>query len=119
MNCCSMESSALQDKRFVLDHHIFDSQKGWTRAESMEHPTLRLRLSVDEEEYKHTGLSCPNVQPSKVIVVSDTGAMYGVANTSSNVASNSVIWLQSSAQWLLQIERRLPLTVHCLLNSLA
>ena len=74
-NCCSMESSALQDKRFVLDHHIFDSQKGWTRAESMEHPTLRLRLSVDEEDYKHTGLSCPNVQPSKVTVVSDTGAM--------------------------------------------
>ena len=76
MNYCSLESSALQNKGFMLNRHIFDYQKGWTRAESMQHQTLCLRLSVGKEDYKHTGLSCPNVQPSNFMVVSrDTGAV--------------------------------------------
>ena len=56
IDCCSMENGALQNKRFVLDHHIFDSQNGWTTAACMQHPTLRLRLSFDKEDYQHTGL---------------------------------------------------------------
>ena len=35
----------------VLDHHIFDYKNGWRRSESMAHPSLRLRLSTDREDY--------------------------------------------------------------------
>ena len=58
----------------VLDHHIFDSSEGWRKAESMQHPILKLRLTVDNADYKHVGVKSPNVKPSYVDTVADTGA---------------------------------------------
>ena len=63
-----------QTKEIVLDHHIFQSHEGWKRAESMAHPTLRLRLTTDKQDYKHFGGLCPEVSPSWVTAVTDTGA---------------------------------------------
>ena len=75
MECTSVRQSSSQRKALVLDHHIFDSKKGWIRAESMQHPTLRLRLTVNREDYNQVGTTFPNVQPSYVTVVTDTGAI--------------------------------------------
>ena len=58
----------------VLDHHIFQSKEGWKKAESMAHPTLRLRLTTEKEDYKVFGGQYPDVSPSWVSAVTDTGA---------------------------------------------
>ena len=58
----------------VLDHHIFHSQDGWKKSESLPHPTLRLLLTTDASDYAHIGADCPHVTPSFVNVVTDTGA---------------------------------------------
>ena len=58
----------------ILDHHIFDSRSGWRRSESMAHPTLRLRVSTNQDDYSRVGASFPDVMPSYVTVVTDTGA---------------------------------------------
>ena len=58
----------------VLDHHIFDSSEVWKKAESMQHPTLKLRINVDTTDYEHVGVKCPNVKPSHINAVTDTGA---------------------------------------------
>ena len=59
----------------VLDHHIFDSKNGWKRAESMSHPTLRLRVSTDVSDYEQMGAPHPDIMPTHETAVSDTGAM--------------------------------------------
>ena len=58
----------------VLDHYIFDSADGWKQSESMVHPTLRLHITVQKEDYDQIQRVCPNVKPSCVTVVTDTGA---------------------------------------------
>ena len=58
----------------VLDHHIFDYKNGWQRAESMAHPRLRLRVSTDRDDYSRINAPFPDVMPSYVSVVTDTGA---------------------------------------------
>ena len=61
-------------KEIILDHHIFHSQDGWKKAESLPHPTLRLKLTTDDSDYNHINAACPKVRPSDVTVVADTGA---------------------------------------------
>ena len=61
-------------QEITLDHHIFESNEGWRRAESMSHPTLRLRITAHDQDYEHFGGSCPQVGPSWVTAVTDTGA---------------------------------------------
>ncbi len=63
-----------EKREIVLDHHIFRSHEGWKRAESMSHPTLRLRLTTEKDDYKVFGGSCPDISPSWVTAVTDTGA---------------------------------------------
>ncbi len=58
----------------VLDHHIFDSVDGWRKAESMPHPTLRLRVSTDPSDYQQLSIPCPQIMPSYTTTVTDTGA---------------------------------------------
>ena len=66
--------SVLDPSPVVLDHHIFDHKNGWRRAESMAHPTLRLRVSTDQDDYSRINAQFPDVMPSYVSVVTDTGA---------------------------------------------
>ena len=42
--------------------------------ESMQHPTLRLRLTAEKSDYDHIGATFPQIAPSHVTVVTDTGA---------------------------------------------
>ena len=71
------ESSGISSHRrneIVLDHHIFNSQDGWKKSESMPHPTLKLVLTTDASDYERIGVGCPQITPSTVSVVTDTGA---------------------------------------------
>ena len=70
---CSHATSH-EAKEIVLDHHIFHSQDGWKKSESLPHPTLRLQLTTDDSDYRHTSAVCPKVKPSSVTAVADTGA---------------------------------------------
>ena len=63
-----------ENNEIILDHHIFRSDDGWRKAESMAHPTLRLRLTTNENDYKIFGGTCPEVSSSWVTAVTDTGA---------------------------------------------
>ena len=72
-----LESSGISShgrKEIVLDHHIFNSQDGWKKSESMPHPTLKLVLTTDASDYEYIGVGCPQITPSTVSAVTDTGA---------------------------------------------
>ena len=66
--------SSQPQQPIVLDHHLFDTKRGWRRAESMSHPTLRLRVEADKRDYEQMGAPFPNIMPSYVNAVTDTGA---------------------------------------------
>ena len=51
-------------KEIILDHHIFHSQDGWKKAESLPHPTLRLKLATDDSDYNHINAPSPKVKQS-------------------------------------------------------
>jgi len=57
-----------------LDHLLFDTRDGWYRAESMNHPTLKLVVHVSSEDYTQMQRKTPHMQPSTITVVTDTGA---------------------------------------------
>ena len=40
----------------------------------MSHPTLRLQVTTDESDYQQFGIPHPEIMPSFVTVVTDTGA---------------------------------------------
>ena len=58
----------------ALDHHIFDGTGKWKTAESKKQPSLELSLSVNADDYKQVGVFSPDVIPSQVTVITDTGA---------------------------------------------
>jgi len=60
-------------KAILLDHNIFTTT-GWKQASSVKHPTLKLELSVNKDDYEKFGVECPKVNPLLVTVVTDTGA---------------------------------------------
>ena len=64
----------VNNKPIILDHRIFDSQNGWEETESMQHPTLRLRLTAEKTDYDHIGAKFSRIAASYVTVVTDTGA---------------------------------------------
>ena len=66
--------AAIASKQVILDHHLFDTKRGWQRAESMSHPTLRLKVEADERDYKQMEVPFPRIMPSHVNTVTDTGA---------------------------------------------
>ena len=75
--------AAVSTQPTLLDHHIFDTKNGWKRAESMTHPTLRLRVTTDASGYEQLGAPHPDIMPSHETAVTDTGAMsclWGVSN---------------------------------------
>ena len=57
-----------------LDHMLFEPESGWRRTNSIQHPTLKLRLSVDSSDYDAVDRPTPKVTPCDVSVVTDTGA---------------------------------------------
>ena len=60
-------------KKIVLDHHIF-TQDGWTRATSLSHPTLRLRMFICDDDYQSFGVTPASILPKHIDIVADSGA---------------------------------------------
>ena len=74
VDAVSHKCTPAESKPVVLDHHIFDSDTGWKKCESMSHPSLRLRLRTDEKDYSDLGVIRPRISPSSITAVTDTGA---------------------------------------------
>ena len=55
-------------------YHSFANNQSNIVYESMRHPTLQLTVAVDPADYHKINHPAPRVQPSKVTVVTDTGA---------------------------------------------
>lgn len=53
---------------------LFEPGLGWKQMESMRHPTLELTVTLDPDDYVKLHRPVPKIQPSKVEVVTDTGA---------------------------------------------
>ena len=70
----SEDNAARKRRLIVIDHHIFHSTEGWRKTESLQHPTLLLRLTTEKSDYDHVGASFPKIAPSHVTIVTDTGA---------------------------------------------
>ena len=66
--------SAVASRHLVLDHQIFDGTNGWRTSETRKHPSLTLLLSTDKTDYDRLHVPFPQVVPSKVLVITDTGA---------------------------------------------
>lgn len=56
-----------------LDHHIFTAD-GWKKATSFSHPTLRLRMTTNDDDYAELGVSSPRIAPKHIDVIADSGA---------------------------------------------
>ena len=67
-----VNASKSQDQ-IALGHHIF-SQEGWKRANSLSHPTLRLKISTLKEDYDNLNRSHVEIVPTYIDVVTDSGA---------------------------------------------
>ena len=62
-------------RKIVLDHHIFDSYRGWVRRKSEPQPMLRVRINVNKQDYQTLDLPAPPETSVVVSGVADTGAM--------------------------------------------
>ena len=56
-----------------LPHHIF-SKGQWRRARFLDHPTLQLEVTVLPSDYAAFRRQCPNISPSLITAIADTGA---------------------------------------------
>ena len=56
-----------------LDHHIFTAN-GWRKALTLNHPTLRLRVSTQNTDYSEFRIPLPKISPRHVDVIVDSGA---------------------------------------------
>lgn len=57
----------------TLGHHIF-TESGWERAQSFSHPTVTLKLSTNEEDYRRFNYPYKKIQEQTITVVADSGA---------------------------------------------
>ena len=55
-----------------LDHHIFTDS--WSRKSSLSHPSLRLRMTTEPDDYAQLGYQHSKVAPKHIDVVADSGA---------------------------------------------
>ena len=62
------------EPRYVkLTHHIFKTGE-WRKAQFLHHPKIDLTISVSASDYRDFGRDCPCIKPSKVSVMTDSGA---------------------------------------------
>lgn len=57
-----------------LDYHIFDHSFGWMIKETQEQPSIKLRISINESYYQTFKKPRPEISPSTVQAIADTGA---------------------------------------------
>ena len=56
-----------------LEHHIF-TEAGWKKVLSVKHPTLRISITTDENDYKTFGYLFKPIHRRTITVVVDSGA---------------------------------------------
>ncbi len=54
-------------------HHIFTKGE-WRRARFLDHPKVNIKISVKASDYKAFGHQCPQVNPSEIVAMTDSGA---------------------------------------------
>ena len=57
----------------MLNHHIFTTD-GWQRASTLAHPSLRLRVATNGDDYLKFGIPHPRIHPKHIDVIVDSGA---------------------------------------------
>ena len=62
-----------EPKYVKLTHHIFKTGE-WRKAQFLHHPKIDLTISVSASDYRDFGRDCPYIKPSKVSVMTDSGA---------------------------------------------
>ena len=55
-----------------LDHLILDSGKGWKKIESMKHPSLKLSISIDPNDYVKLNKKSTIIKPRLIDVITET-----------------------------------------------
>ena len=75
MASCRKSIGALASCRrsVSLEHHIF-TEAGWKKALSVKHPTLRISITTDENDYKTFGYLFKPIHRRTITVVVDSGA---------------------------------------------
>ena len=56
-----------------LTHNIF-SKGQWRKARFLNHPTVNLEISVVKRDYNELGFKRPDINPTKITAMADTGA---------------------------------------------
>ena len=62
------------EQTIVFPNYMFDGTTGWKQAASMPDPIVMLRVSTDASDYRHLRLGHPNMSPTTLSIVADTGA---------------------------------------------
>ena len=57
----------------ILNHHIFTND-GWKQASKLTHPSLKLHISTNGEDYRKFGIKEPRITPTYIDVIVDSGA---------------------------------------------
>lgn len=70
----SISNQPNQRKSISVEHHIFNGTFGWMARESRKQPTVTLKLSTNTHDYQQFAATTPNIKPSKVSIIADTGA---------------------------------------------
>ena len=70
---CQPDEVLGAESHLVLDHHIF-TPEGWAKVSSLSHPTVRVRITTNRDDYDHMGLGYPSIAAKHIDVVTDSGA---------------------------------------------
>ena len=62
-------------KKIILDHHIFDTYRGWVCRKAEPQPMIKVRMSVHKHDYEALDLPAPSEISVVMNGVADTGAM--------------------------------------------
>ena len=71
--CLHLEGQNWQQLSVELKHHIF-SKGEWKSKNFLDHPTLRLQISVSPSDYTAFRRPCPTTKPLCISCIADTGA---------------------------------------------
>ena len=69
----SNRTSAANQNAIASPHSIFTKGQ-WRKSKFKDHPRVELLLSVLSSDYKQFSKRCPNVAPTKISALADTGA---------------------------------------------
>ena len=73
MGAIFAQVSSIRPTNSSLSHRVF-SKGQWRRSRFMDHPTVKLRLHVQSSDFKQFRRKCPNVSPTTINALADSGA---------------------------------------------